>query len=63
VEQVMDWGSLIGPAAVAAGISGVISIVSMVVTTRPSRQLHSEKLRVDQKLAEQVSSVAPQSLG
>ena len=28
----MDWGSLIGPAVVAAGVSGVISIISIVVT-------------------------------
>jgi hypothetical protein len=48
----MDWGSLIGPAVVAAGVSGFISIVSMVVTTRSARQLHSEKLASDRDLAE-----------
>jgi hypothetical protein len=48
----MDWGALIGPAVVAAGVSGVISIMSMVVATRTSRQFHTEKLAFDRELAE-----------
>lgn len=48
----MDWTSLIGPAVVAAGVSAIISIISMIVSTRLARHLHSEKLEFDQQLAE-----------
>ncbi len=48
----MDWGSLIGPAVVAAGVSGVISVIGLVVTTRTARTLHADKLKFDERLAE-----------
>lgn len=48
----MDWGSLIGPAVVAAGVSGVISVIGLVVTTRTAQALHADKLKFDQELAE-----------
>ena len=48
----MDWGSLVGPAVVAAGVSGVISVVGLIVSTRTARAIHSEKLAFDRDLAE-----------
>jgi hypothetical protein len=48
----MDWTSLIGPAVIAAAVSGVISIVGLVVSTRTARAIHSEKLVFDRNLAE-----------
>jgi hypothetical protein len=48
----MDWGALIGPAVVAAGVSGVISVIGLVVTTRTARTLHADKLKFDERLAE-----------
>jgi len=47
----MDWHSLIGPAVVAAGVSGLISIVGLIVSTRTARQLHTEKVDSDRELA------------
>jgi hypothetical protein len=48
----MDWGSFIGPAVVAAGVSGAISVVGLIVSTRTARGIHSEKLAFDRDLAE-----------
>lgn len=48
----MDFGALIGPAVVAAGVSGIISVVGLIVSTRTARALHSEKLAFDRDLAE-----------
>jgi hypothetical protein len=48
----MDWHLLIGPAVVAAIVSGIIAIVGMVISARTARELHSEKLGADQRLAE-----------
>jgi hypothetical protein len=48
----MDFSSLIGPAVVAAGVSGVISVISLVVSNRTARRLHTEKLGFDSQLAE-----------
>jgi len=45
----MDWTSLFGPAVVAAGVSGFISIVSMIISARAALQLHSDKLQFDQE--------------
>jgi hypothetical protein len=46
----MDWQSLIGPAVVAAAVSGAISFISMIISTRTARQLHSERLDAEQRL-------------
>lgn len=48
----MDWGALIGPAVVAAVVSGIISVVSMFVSRATTVRLHSEKLDADRALAE-----------
>jgi len=49
----MDWGALIGPAVVAAGVSGFISVVGLVVSTRTARAIHAEKLAFDRDQAAQ----------
>lgn len=49
----MDWGALIGPAVVAAGVSGVISVAGVIVSTRTARAIHSEKLAFDRDQAAQ----------
>jgi len=48
----MDWGAFIGPAVVAAGVSGTISVVGLVVSTRTARAFHKDKLELDERLAE-----------
>lgn len=48
----MEIGSLIGPAVVAAGVSGVISVVSMLMQRGTTLRLHTEKLEADNALAE-----------
>jgi hypothetical protein len=47
----MDWGALIGPAVVAAGVSGVISVIGLIVSTRTARGIHTEKLAFDREVA------------
>lgn len=49
----MDWGSFIGPAVVAAGVSGVISVIGLIVSTRTARAIHTEKLAFDRDQAAQ----------
>lgn len=49
--MVIDASALLGPAVVAACVSGVITIIGMVVTTRTAKAMHSEKLRFDEELA------------
>lgn len=44
--------SLLGPAAVAALISGFIAIIGFVITTRNAQRLHREKLAFDRDLVE-----------
>lgn len=48
----MDWGALVGPAVVAAVVSGVISVVGMFVSRATTVRLHSEKIDADRALAE-----------
>src|SRR5580700_3821715 len=43
----MDWISLIGPALVAAGVSGAIAVVGFMVTTRTVRRLRADRLEFD----------------
>jgi hypothetical protein len=40
----MDWISLIGPALVAAGVSGAIAVMGLIVTTRTVRRLRADRL-------------------
>ena len=47
----MDWTSLIGPAVVAAVISGLVSTIGIVISTRATRAIHAEKLSADADLA------------
>ncbi|MGH6840493.1 MAG: hypothetical protein ACREDV_00125, partial [Methylocella sp.] len=49
---VMDFASLIGPAVVAACVSGFISIVGMIVSNRTARAIHPEKLGFDRDQAD-----------
>ena len=49
----MDWGSFIGPAVVAAAVSGIVSVVGLVVSTRTARAIHTEKLAFDREQAAQ----------
>ncbi len=48
----MEWGSLIGPAVIAAVVSGIISVVSIFVNRATMLTLHGEKLEADRALAE-----------
>jgi hypothetical protein len=43
----MNWMSLIGPAMVAAGVSGAIAVVGFIVTTRTVRRLRADRLEFD----------------
>jgi hypothetical protein len=43
----MDWISLIGPALVAAGVSGAIAVMGLIVTTRTVRRLRADRLEFD----------------
>jgi hypothetical protein len=48
----MDWNSLIGPAVIAAGISGLIAGIGIWISARTARRIHTEKLTFDSKQAE-----------
>src|SRR5580700_1352141 len=48
----MDYTSLIGPAVVAAAVSGFISVVGLIVSTRTAHFLHAAKLGFDREQAE-----------
>jgi len=51
----MDWMiPFFGPALVATGACGVISLVGLIVTTRAVRRLRAEKLESDRALAERI---------
>jgi hypothetical protein len=52
MERALDWGALIGPAVVAAVVSGIISVIGLVVSTTTARALHTDKLKFDERLAE-----------
>ena len=43
----MDYTSLIGPAVVAAGVSGLISVAQIVVSAPNARRMHAERLAFD----------------
>jgi hypothetical protein len=48
----MDWTSLIGPAVVAATISGLVGGVGIWISARTARRIHAEKLAFDEKQVE-----------
>ena len=48
----MTVSDLIGPAVVAAVVSGVITIIGFILSNRTARQIHSEKLDFDETIAE-----------
>lgn len=49
----MDLGNLVGPAVVAAGVSGIIAVIAMLVTRSTTIDIHREKIEADQALARQ----------
>ena len=48
----MELGNLIGPAGVAAGVSGLIAVIGLLVNRSTTIRLHTDKLGADQRLAE-----------
>jgi hypothetical protein len=51
-ERLLELNSLIGPAVVAAAVSGVVSVVGLIVSTKTARAIHAEKIDFDRDLAE-----------
>ncbi|WCJ65030.1 hypothetical protein [Agrobacterium tumefaciens] len=49
----MAWSSFIGPAVVAAVVSGIIAVIGMLVTRSTTLGIHREKIEADQLLARQ----------
>ena len=49
----MNWTSLIGPAVVAAVISGIVATIGIWISARTARHIHTEKLAFDREQAEQ----------
>jgi len=48
----MDWTSLIGPAVVAAAVSGLVTTIGFVMNRSTSLTMHTQKLAADEKLTE-----------
>lgn len=48
----MNWASLVGPAVVAAVISGLVTVIGMCISARNTRAIHTEKLAFDRDQAE-----------
>ncbi|MGY4160486.1 hypothetical protein ACVINW_006328 [Bradyrhizobium sp. USDA 4461] len=48
----MTGNDFIGPAVVAAIVSGIVTIAGFIVSNRTTTRLHSEKLKFDEALAE-----------
>jgi hypothetical protein len=46
-----DWEDLVGPAVIAAAVSGIISVIAMLVNRSTTVALHREKIDADIKLA------------
>src|ERR1700730_14767452 len=59
--------SLIGPAVVAAGIAGIVSVITLVMNRATTLTTHSQRLAVEREQAERKSSadiaLAQQKLG
>lgn len=47
-----DWGALVGPAVVAAGVSGIVTTIGFYINRSTSLTMHEQKLEADQSLAE-----------
>lgn len=43
----MDWTTLIGPAAIAAAVSGAIAVVGMFVNRATSIKVNKDKITAD----------------
>jgi hypothetical protein len=53
----MDWGSLVGPAVVAAVISGIVTCIGMLISARTTNAIHKERLAFEHDQSErQVSA-------
>ncbi|MGE7156231.1 hypothetical protein ACQKJ1_21155 [Methylorubrum rhodesianum] len=48
----IDWASLVGPAVVAAVVSGIVTTIGFLVNRSTTLETHREKLLADQRLAE-----------
>ena len=48
----VSWNDLIGPAVVAAIVSGIVSIIGNLFSNSAAKRIHSEKLLFDERLAE-----------
>lgn len=48
----MDWGSFIGPAVVAAAVSGVVTTIGFLVNRSTTLKTHQQKIEADKELAE-----------
>src|SRR4051794_16319866 len=48
----MDWALLVGPAVVATFISAPVAIIGVLISTRASRAIHTEKLAFDREQVE-----------
>lgn len=48
----IPWNDLIGPAVVAAIVSGCVSIVGIIFSNTSARKIHSERLLFDERIAE-----------
>jgi hypothetical protein len=49
----MNWTSLIGPAVIAAAVSGIVSIIGFRITASTNKLMHEKRLETDVRLAEQ----------
>jgi hypothetical protein len=45
----MDWTSLIGPAEVAAGIAGIVSVITLVMNRATTLTTHSQRLAFERE--------------
>jgi hypothetical protein len=52
----MDWTSLIGPAVVAAGIAGIVSVITLVMNRATTLTTHSQRLAFEGEQSERKSS-------
>lgn len=47
-----DWGAFVGPAVVAAAVSGIVATIGFLINRSTSLTMHTQKLAADEKLAE-----------
>lgn len=52
VADLFTWTSLIGPAVVAAIISGLVSAIGIAISSRTARRIHTERLSFERDQAE-----------